>query len=138
MGFAGRWSCNSWFKDGRRGVSGADEREMSSLLEGRLSSDLVEREAEAGFEASDRERDLGDGRNGGPSKLFFSVELLKLFPESFWSLRCDNCSLNLLASGAPGRLCETVDEVNGDMIARLMTNLTCQYMEQICSQHDDT
>ena len=48
---------------------------MSSLLEGRLSSDL-EVEREAGFEASDRERDFGDGRNGGPSKLFFSVELL--------------------------------------------------------------
>ena len=75
MGFAGRWSCSSWFRDGRRGVSGTEEREMSSLLEGRLSSDL-EVEQEAGFEASDRERDLGDGRNGGPSKLFFSVELL--------------------------------------------------------------
>lgn len=62
-----------------------------------------------------------------------------MVPESFRSFRCDSCSLNLLASGTPGRLCDTLEEeVNGDIIIEKIINPTCQYMEQICSQHDDT
>lgn len=53
--------------DNRCGVSGVDEREVSSLLVGRLPSEALDRGEETGLAASDRDRDFGDGRNGGPS-----------------------------------------------------------------------
>lgn len=53
------------FAEVRRGVWGADAKAESSLLEGRSSPPMGEREVE-GLEASDRDRAFGDGRTGNP------------------------------------------------------------------------
>lgn len=102
--------------DRRCGVSGVDEREVSSLLEGRCSSEALDRGEDTGLAASDRERDFGEGRNGGPSELFLSPAVSVSAPESLCSCRCESCSLSLLAKGRAGRLCDRVEEVVEEVI----------------------
>lgn len=99
---------------GRCGVSGAEEvveeREVSSLLDGRPSS-IVGWWDDAGFAASDNDRDFGEGLNGGPRERVLSLEESTLGVDSPCSFRWESCSLSLLAKGIAGKLCDTVEEV---------------------------
>lgn len=83
------------------------------MLDGRCSSELER--ADVGFGASDKDRDFGEGRNGGPSEVDFPEDSVSV-ADSHCSFRCDNCSLSLLANGRAGTLCDMVDEVVEDVI----------------------
>lgn len=76
--------------------------------------------ADIGFGASDNDRDLGEGRNGGPSEVDLPEDSVS-GTDSPCSFRCDNCSLSLLANGKDGTLCDTDDEVVDDVIIQLNT-----------------
>lgn len=63
-----------------------DESEESSLLGGRESMGWWG-VAETGFAASEREREAGDGRRGGPSDLLLSTAWSVSMPDLVFSVR---------------------------------------------------
>jgi hypothetical protein len=112
--------------------------ELSSLLDGRSSSELER--ADIGFGASDKDRDFGEGRKGGPSEVDSCPGESVSVANSHCSFRCNNCSLSLLANGGrDGTLCDTLDGVVDDVILRLNTRLsTCvKSLKKLNSKHVD-
>lgn len=122
------------YMDSRCGVSGVDEREASSLLDGRLSSEALDRGEETGLAASDRERDFGDGRSGCPNEVFLSPAVSVSAPESLCSCRWESCSLSLLAKGTAGRLCDRVEGVVEEVIMLLAETSVPSTRVNLCSR----
>jgi hypothetical protein len=100
-GFKDNLGCRP---DGRCGVAGVVEMELSSLLDCRSAPRVMDCAVYTGLGASESDRDLGEVRFPGSRGVPLSDEA-SVFPlDSPSSARWDSCSLSLLSNRDAGKL----------------------------------
>ena len=105
--------------EGRWGVAGMGEIELSSLLDEPPATRGICCVVYTCLEASESDRDLGEVRFRGSRRLFISDEESAFPLDSPSPARCDNCSLSLLSNRGAEKLRAKVKEVADDIMVAI-------------------